>query len=243
MGEVVTAGPYLNANGARVTAVDVAIPYYGLPVADVALATTTPLTSPVTLRLGNLTLRMAVMRDPATGVPRQRAFAGSTQARLVGGAGAWPTKVTLSPYDSPAGVLLSAVLRDAAKATGASDATREQVQLGAGLDRSLGVRYVPQTGAPAGRILALLAGALWWIDVAGITQINATRPSSAITSATTAEHYDGGRQLLTVATEDPASWMPGASFVGPTVPAGVTVVASRISSGNDGLLRVEALVA
>lgn len=236
------SGPYLSANSVRVTTLDLAFPYLGVPVADITLATGAGLASPVTLVVGNLTVKLAVMLDPATGAPRVRNFAGQTHARLVGGAGSWPTRVSLAPYSRPSGVLLSTVLSDLANATGTTAATRERVRLAAGLDRSLGIRYVTEQGAPAGRLLALLAGALWWVDVNGVTQVAATRPTSVIKTQTAVEKYDAGRGLLTVATEDVRAWQPGAVYTSPTVPAGVTVNASRVVSDADGKLRVEALV-
>lgn len=238
-------GPYLAANGARVVTLDAAFPYLGAPTADVALATGASLSSPVALTVGNLTVSMSVMLDPYTGQPRSRTFAGVTHARLVGGAGSWPTRVSLAPYRAPTGstVLLSKVLSDLANATGATTATRERVRLAAGLDRSLGAFYVPETGAPAGRLLAMLAGALWWIDTTGTTQIAKTRVGAAIRTAASVEGYDGGRAWVTVATEDVAGWMPGATYASPSIPIGVTVEAVRVRAGGEGKLRVEALVA
>ncbi len=239
------SGPYASANGQRVTTLDLARPFLGLPVADVALATGAPLASPVSLVVGNLTLAMAVMLDPFTGKPRVRTFAGVTHARLVGGAGTWSTRVTLAPYKAPPGaqVMLSTVLRDVAMATGSTDATRERVRLAAGLDRALGAFYVPEGGAPAGRLLATLAGALWWMDAQGVTQIAKTRTAGAITTPASLDAYDGGRAWLTVATEDLAGWRPGATYSSPTVPVGVTVEAVRVRVSGDGVGRVEALVA
>lgn len=233
--------PYLSANGLRVTTLDLSVPYYGLPVADVSLAAGSLLTNPVILRAGNLTMRMAVAKLP-DGSPAQTSFAGSTTARLVGGAGAWSTPVSLAPYNNPAGVLVSKVLADLAKATGTSDATRESATLAAGLDRSLGTLWVPETGAPASRILSVLAGALWWVDVGGVTRIASTRASTTVTSAATVEGYSGSAGLVTVATEDPAAWLPGATYTSAVIPAGITVAASRFRSDNGGQLRVEVLV-
>lgn len=239
------SGPYLAANGTRVVTLDLAVPFYGAPTADVALATGAPLTSPVSLTIANLTLSMSVMLDPFTGKPRVRTFAGVTHARLVGGAGSWPTRVSLAPYRAPTGstVLLSKVLADLATATGSSAATRERVRLAAGLDRSLGSFFVPETGAPAGRLLAMLAGTLWWIDATGTTQIATTRTGAAIRTPASIEGYDGGRAWVTVATEDVAGWTPGATYASQTIQTGVTVEAVRVRAGGEGKLRIEALVA
>lgn len=233
--------PYIHVNGQRVVALDLAVPWYGIPVADITLASGAPLPSPLSLTAGNLTLAMSVAKLP-DGSPAQRSFAGTTTARLVGGAGSWGTAVSLTPYNSPGGVLLSKVLADLATATGTSAATREGVTLAAGLDRSLGTLYVPETGAPASRILSLLAGALWWVDVKGVTQVATTRPTTTVTSPATVAELSGSKGWLSVATEDPLSWLPGATYTSATVTPVIKVAASRFHAGNDGTLRVEVLI-
>ena len=234
-------GPYLGANGRHATACNLLIPYYGAPVVDLDLAEATPLTNPVTVTIANLTLRMAVGTD-ASGKPTQRPFAGSLKARLVGGAGAWQTPVTVGPYTAPPGafVMASMVLRDAAMSTGTTASGREVVKLAA--DKPLGQFFVPGANVPAGRILAMVAGALWWIDEKGVTHVAPTRPGAPIRGACNVVDYNGSTRVLTVATEDVAAWMPGATYTGPTVPARVTVQGTRIHCANDGILRVEAMV-
>lgn len=233
--------PYIHVNGQRVVSLDLAVPFYGIPVADIAIATGAPLPSPLSLTAGNLTLAMAVGKLP-DGSPAQRSFAGTTTARLVGGAGSWGTPVSLTPYNSPGGVLLSKVLTDLATATGTSATTREKVALAAGLDRSLGTLYVPETGAPASRLLSLLAGALWWMDTKGVTQVAATRPTTTVTNPATVTELSGAKGWVSVATEDPASWLPGATYTSATVTPAIKVAASRFHAGNDGALRVEVLI-
>lgn len=228
-----TSGPYLSANGIRCTTIDLQIPYYGAPVCDLALASPATLANPVTLTVGNLSLKMAVLR--------QRTYVGAATARLVGGSGSWQNRVTLSPYSNPKGVLLSTVLKDLVMATGSTDATREKLKLGAGLDRSLGLFYVPKTNAIAAEILSSLAGALWYVDAAGTTQIASTRTAPAITSQADLDGYIGGKGWITVATEDPAAWMPGATFSSATVPQTITISSARIHADDKGRMRLEVL--
>ena len=228
---------YLDANGTHVTDLDLNVSYYGIPVADVALASGVTLASPVKLTIGNLALTMAIDTLP-NGSLAMQTFAGVTTARLVGGAGKWKTPVAMVPYRAPPGspgILLSSVLSDLAKATG------ETIALGTGLDRPLGPFFVPETNAPASRILQILAGALWWMDTAGVTQVAATRPASTIASFAGVEHVDGGRGWATVSTEDPQAWMPGATYTGPT--ATFTVAAVRIRAhGKSATMRHEVLL-
>lgn len=230
-----SAGPYLAVNGLRLTDLDLAIPYYGAPIADVTLSTPSSLTSPVSLSVGNLTLAMAIATR-ADGTPAIVTFAGVTTARLVGGAGLWRTPVALNPYRAPPGspgVMLSRVLGDLATATGG-----ESVNLAT--DRTLGPFFAPEPNVPASRILTLLAGALWWIDAKGVTQIAATRPTSTVGSFASVEHLDGGRGWATVSTEDPQAWVPGATYTGPT--ATIAVMATRVrADGASGTMRHEVL--
>ena len=234
---------YLSANGAHVSSVDLRVPWYGAAVADITIASAFALSGSVSLTVGNLTLAMAVAIN-ADGTEQSGSFAGQTFARLVGGAAGWRTPVSLPPLRNPAGILLSTALGDVAMAavspiTGAA----ESVSLAAGLDRPIGYFYVPQTGAPAGRLLAALAAPLWWVDAAGVTQVATTRPTSTIGATSgQVEHYDGGKGWLTVATEDVKAWAtPGATFTSALVPKGVTVNAARVRSGEAGDLRVEVL--
>lgn len=214
---------FASVNGLRSTSSSIAIPFYGQWVADVELAPDTPLAGAVTLQIGNLSMRGTVLRT--------KPFAGSRSARIVGGAGGWGKTISLDPYRLASGVPLSLVLRDAARACG------ETVKLAA--DRNLGEFYVPERG-PASRLLRQLGGELWWMDAAGVTQVG-PRPTTKIKSAATVEDYAAGKGWLTVATEDLAAWMPGATFSGNTVTTPITVGAVRIDADENGTLRLEIL--
>lgn len=217
-----TSPLYFSANGIRVTAASVLIPYYGAPVADVTFPTAVTLTAPVTLTAANLTLTFGILR--------QRSFAGGATARLVAGIG-WGRDVPSKAYSNPAGVPLSMVLRDVAREAG------ESVSLGT--DRMVGLFYVRQKG-PATRVLEQLGGASWYVDGSGVTQVR-DRVPSAITSAATVQDYMGGMGWLTVATEDLASWLPAATFSSNTVTTPIQVSATRIHTDNEGTLRLEVL--
>lgn len=230
---------FASLNGSRVVALDLMVPYYGAPVADVLLADAPTLTGAATLTIANLSLAMTVIATPSGGAA-SGAFAGSSTARLVGGAGGWSRRVSLAPYRNPAGVRLSTVLGDAAKAAQGPDGRAERVTLASGLDRSLGAFYVPETRAQAGMILSALAGSLWWIDIDGVTQVARARASTTITTPATVD-YVAGKGHATVATEDLAAWQPGATYTGPTVPQGFTISRTRIHTASDGVLRVEVL--
>lgn len=235
------SGPYLSANGRRATMVNLLFPLYGAPVCDATIADAAPLPTdaPFTVSIANLNLRMSVATT-ASGTKAQRPFAGSLMARLVGGAGTWQTPVTVGPYANPSGVMMSTILRDVTMATGATAGTRESVKIAA--DASVGAFFVPGANIPAARILSMLAGRLWWVDTQGVTQISSARPTTQVKSPASVAAYPGDTRILSVATENWAEWLPGATYAGPTVPERVTVLGVRIHSGADGQARLEAMV-
>ncbi len=129
-------------------------PYYGIPVVDISLASDQPLAPSVVFIVGNATYKMSVLR--------QRAFAGSTRARLVGGGGGWGKDVPARLYQNPQGVPLASILRDVSLEVG------EAVVLATA--RTVGLFYAREA-APAERVLRQLAGALWYVDRVGVTQV------------------------------------------------------------------------
>ena len=218
------SGPFASLNGFRIARASVLVPYYGIWTADVQLDSAQALAGAVSLVLGNLTLQGSVYRADS--------FAGVTYARLVGGAGGWMKEVPSATYDNPVGVRLATVLYDVATLVG------EKVNIVA--DSLIGLAYVREK-APAQRVLRQLAGAVWFIDPKGVTQIS-SRVATKITSQFTVIERDAGRGLLDIATEDYASWMPANTFSSPLVPATQTISATRFDMDNGGELRLKVLV-
>src|SRR5450432_3624044 len=100
---------FANLNGARIGDATITIPYYGPWVADVTMSLDAPLPSAgaaCVITIGNLSLVGTVIR--------QAQFAGSTEARIVGGAGGWRKQVPGQHYQSPGALTLSTVVTDAA---------------------------------------------------------------------------------------------------------------------------------
>lgn len=212
---------FLALNGVRVVSAHVSIPYYGTWTADVLVSVQDALAvgSKVTLTLGNLSLVGAVYRSGP--------FAGSSRLRIVGGGGGWMKQVTQQQYQLTGGVRLSLVLQDIASSIG------EKVQIAN--DIVLGSSFVRES-TQAGRILRQIAGPLWYVDTAGVTQVRPTRPASTVTSAFLINRFDGDRGEFEISTEDYASWQPGASFSNELVPA-QTISLTTIDSDNSGTLR------
>lgn len=220
---------YASLNGDRLVSGSIEIPFYGAWTADVVLSSADNIPSQCTLTLADMTLQGFAYRTAA--------FSGSRSARLVGGHGGWMKAVGAQSYYNPGGVLLSLVLGDLANAVG------EKVQIAG--DSAIGNYFVREACTPpdkaAIRILKQLAGANWWIDPKGVTQVGATRGGSAITTNFLIEEYSGSRGRFVVATENPADWMPGRVFSNAVVTSPQTISAVRHTFDAEGVLRTEAL--
>lgn len=194
--------------GNRIVGGSIVIPSYGACVANVMLDKEARLTSSsgLELALGTLRLKVSVWREL---VP----FQGKTSLRLIGGFGGWGKTIPAKPYKLEAGVKLSLVLGDAARAVG------EKITIGA--DRSVGRFYV-RDEAPACRLLNRLVPRAWWIDADGTTKTG-TRPSSAIVSPFTILNFDGARGALTIDSEFLADWVPGRTCKGITLDKTITI--------------------
>jgi hypothetical protein len=214
---------FASLNGNRLTTVALCMPLYGTWSADVVLAESTMITTAVTLAIGDLSLVGSVYR--------QANFAGSRSARLIGGAGGWRKGLSRKPYANPAGLRRSMVIGDAAREVG------EAVTLDA--DGTIGTFFVREA-APASRVLRQLAGALWWVDPAGMTHIG-PRPTGAISSDFTVIHWSGKTGSFEIATDNYADWMPGKTFTAPTVSGTQTVSLVNLNQDNEGKLRLEVL--
>lgn len=219
-----------SANGARIISGALSLPLYGVWVADLVLQTTTALSGPVTLLVGNLTLVGAVYR--------QAVFAGLLECRLVAGAGGWNKSIQAQGYNNPAGVQASQVLSDAAAAVGETVVVAVPSTVGNQFAR---FGDSPTMPGKAGRVLRSVAGQQWWIDAAGVTHVG-PRPSVAIASPFTVEEFHGSSGTLRIATEDPASWLPGNTFTSATV-ATQTIASVRHAFGADGVARLEVMLA
>jgi hypothetical protein len=217
---------FATLNGARIISGSLTVPYYGTWTADVVLAqadaiATTPMGC--TIVLGNLTLVGTAFRTAS--------FSGARSARIVGGAAGWLETVTAQQYHSSGGVQASMVLGDAASAVG------ERVSLAS--NSSLGSDFV-RAADRASNVLEQVSGGEWWVDSSGTTRV-APRENVVIGSAFVVEDWSGGKGRFTIATEDYASWLPGATFSSPTVSAVQTISSVTYRFENDGRFRLEVL--
>lgn len=213
----------------RIVTAHLTIPAYGCWVADVRLAEDDALPAgALPLILGNLSLVGSVVRSGP--------FAGARGARVVGGFGGWKEPVTARHYGLTSGVRLATVIRDAAAEVG------ESVTIAATDDRSVGPFYVRAAG-PASRVLAALVGREgWYVDAAGVTRLG-DRPQVAITTEfdIPTPGYRPEAGLVTIATEDPVSWQPGAIFEHELLNVPLQVASASFVLAANGRLRVEVM--
>lgn len=217
---------FASFNGERVISGVITIPMYGTWVADIVLALSDAMAPQGALVVANLSLQGTVYRAAD--------FSGSRSARIVGGYGGWKNPVTARAYQNAGGVPLAMVLGDAASEVG------EKINVVGG--GTVGTDFVREA-APAERVLRQLAGPLWFVDPSGVTQVGAQRSTNAITSNFEITERSGAKGRFSIATEDLASWMPGRTLMSPTVTTTQALSMVTIVLGNNGTVRVEALVA
>ena len=214
---------YASIGASRVVTLAMTMGTFGTWVADCALADATDVGTSVTLTVANLNLEATVFR--------QSAFAGVRTVRVIGGAAGWRKQLAPRAYQNPAGVPKAMVLKDAAIEVGESLANTPS--------GNVGVDWAREAG-PASRLLKQVVGRAWWVDPAGKTHFG-PRPSTSITSAFQVVSYDGARGILRIATEDVASWLPGAKFSNATVPQAQTISSVSIHADKGGKLRLDVL--
>jgi hypothetical protein len=199
-------------------------PLLGAWVADVDLASANALPTTITLTIGNLVLAGAVYR--------QAQFAGRTTALLVAGANGWSNDVEARAYSNPGGVLLSQVLGDAATEVGERVAVVSDAPIG---------NFFWRFADRASRVLRALAGPEWWIDSTGTTQVG-PRTGASITSPFQIIAFDGASGTAEISTEDPASWVPGATFSNAVLTTTQTVGSVRHDLSANGRARLMVMV-
>jgi hypothetical protein len=221
---------FASVNGLPIVAGTLLIPAVGAWTADLHLAGGTAVTGVATVVIGNLTLSGTIFRSSVYG--------GQTRARIVAGAGGWRTSIPSQGYGSSAGVRLSTVLQDAAAACGETVAIPADTILGTAF-----VRTAFASGVASDVLWQLVSqGVLpgWYVDATGTTQPT-TWPSSTITSTFTVTDQKPDEGVAVVATEDYASWMPGAQFTAPQISGTLVSAGVHYVWTDDGKFRFEVL--
>lgn len=220
---------FASVAGAPIVEGSLLVPSVGVWTADVYLASSNAIAGQVTVQIGNLSLVGTVYRC--------QVYGGQARARLVGGAGGWRSEVQPQGYGSPSGVRLSTVLGDLARACGETVNVASDTSIGYGFARCNQVasdvlwQMVAQGIVPA-----------WRVDVTGITQLTAW-PATTIQTPFVVTDHRPDEGIVTVATEDYASWLPGCSFTDPTLNGATYMnMASHYIWTSDGKFRFEVMV-
>ena len=221
---------FASANGLQIVSGTLLIPLVGAWTGDLQLATDQALTGQVEVVIGNLTMQGFVVRsDP---------YGGQTRARLVGGYGGWRTSIPAQGYGSKQGVKLSTVLQDAASACG------EQIDIFA--DVTIGNAFARMSfGTSAAsdvlwQMIALGHMTAWYVAPSGVTKTGPW-PVTGVTTPFIPTDQRPDEGVVVVATEDYASWMPGASFTHPLLEGEFTSAGVQYVWDNDGEFRFEVL--
>lgn len=220
---------YTSYGNVRVATLSLWMPLLGLWTAQVGMATGDTLPATGTLQHGNLALAGAVYRQATIG--------GQTTALLVGGFGGWGNALSPRGYNSPFGVFLSTIVNDAAVECGEQAAVVT--------DQIVGTFWARPTSRQGvcrgGDVLRAVAGPSWWVNSAGVVQVG-PRTGTTITSDFDVEEWDGGAGIMTVGTEDIASWVPANSFSNAFVKTPQTISAVRHTVDRNGMARVRVVV-
>ena len=221
---------FASVNGLRIVSGTLLVPAIGMWTADLHLATDQLIIGQAAVVIGDLTLKGFVYRTDVYG--------GQVRARLVGGYGGWRTRVSAQGYGSSTGIKLSTVLNDAARDAGEKISIADDVGIGNAFVR---VNFATSVASDVlWQMLALGFIPAWRIDQAGVTQLTPW-PTVKITTPFTVTDQKPDEGVVTIATEDYASWMPGAQFTSPLTAGTLTSAGVHYVWSGDGKFRFEVL--
>ena len=214
---------FASISGVDVRAYSITVPIYGIWSGDVMTSVEDAVPDQAALTIGDMTLTCHVYR--------QALFSGYRRLRLVGGYGGWRKVIQARHYQSKSGVQSDVVLSDAASDAG------EKINVTNG--QSVGEDFVRQN-AVASQVLRQIAGPVWHMDPKGVVQ-TAAWPTVKVTSDFTIVDQFGDEGRVTVATEDYAAFLPGATFTSPTVDGQLTCQGVTYRLTEDGVARLEVM--
>lgn len=210
------------ANGQQLTSLRITVPNSGRMIVEAQAG------EPITLVAGLLTFLLGDLSCVAAPC-RVGEFAGQWSCEAVGGRGGWGTTIPAKGYQSPIGVMNAQVFSDAALACGEFPPV---VQLPQFLPQ-----FYERRRGPASRVFATLSGGqIWWVDGAGVAQVG-FRPPTVVAVPFDLLECDRSRGRLVIATDSPAVFMPGATFVDPM--AGAFTVNAVVWTSTASALRGE----
>ena len=221
---------FATLNGVNIVGGTLVVPNVGMWTADVALATDEAETGTCEMVLGNLTLQGTIYRATP--------FAGQTRARIVGGSAGWRKVLPAKAYTNASGVSLRMILTDAANECGEKINLATDTQVGPFYARLGPTPSSPNDGKASASLRAFCPR--WYVDTSGMTQI-AAWPVATVTSSFQVTDQRPDEGMVEIATEDYASWLPGASFTAPNLDGTFQSFGSHYTFRPDGTFRLQIL--
>ena len=219
---------FASLNGIPIVKMAWVLPWAGIWHADVTLDRAIgPAVGPQLLTLGDLAGTCAVVRSVD--------FTGARSVRVVGGTGGWRTSVPPLQYQSPTGVPVALVASDAA-----SLVLEAPPVIGPTVAPTTGPAFVRQGGSASLVFQSLFADG-WWVNLAGVVQVTPRVPTPIVTPFDLLD-VRGASGIYRIASQRDllAQWVPGATFLAPTMTSPATV--NRVCHILDGgTLRTEVM--
>ncbi len=205
------------ANGQQLTTLRLTVPSSGRILAEATAGEPVPLVAGLlTFVLGDLSVVAAPMRVGE--------FAGSWACSAIGGRGGWA-----KGYQSPIGIMNAQVFSDAALAVGEFPPVVQVPQFMP--------HFYERRRGPAARVFDTLTGdQIWWVNGAGVAQVGFRQPA-VVTAPFDLLECDRSRGRLVIATDSPAQFAPGATFVDPM--AGAFTINAVVWESNVNTFRGE----
>lgn len=196
------------ANGLSLTSCRVTIPWRGVPIVEAQCSDeVTPVGGLVAFLLGDLAVSATLLPS------RAGMFAGSWSGFAVAGRGGWRKALPAKGYTSPVGLLDAQIYGDAARESG----ELPPVVMAPRIVGGFYVRAGSFNGSAriASDVFELLEqGQDWWVTPAGITTVG-TRAPGLITAPFDLLERDPATGRTAIATDEPAAFVPGLTFVDP----------------------------
>lgn len=205
------AGLFASLNGIPIVKMAWVLPWAGIWHADVTLDRAIgPATGPQILTLSDLVGTCAVVRSVD--------FTGARSVRVVGGTGGWRTFVPPLQYQTPTGVPVAAICADAA-----ASVLESPPVVGPTVAPLAGPSFVRQGGA-ASLVLQSLFADGWWMNLAGVVQVTPRVPTPIATPFDLLD-VRGASGIWKIASQSDilSAWIPGSTFLGPTMTSPATV--------------------
>lgn len=184
-------------NGEPLARFRIRIPEQGPWVFDCSTVTGTTFTGRVTIKVGSTTL-IGTIRPESSG-----AMVGDDAYRIVAGAGGWGTSVSLPGHHNDAGVRRKAIAAEVAALVG------ETIGMFATPDQTFGVDYAPRTGTASRVLEDCAAGVKWYVDFAGVTNVQDVAVTTADPNLVHVLDYSPLSKIATIGLDDLAALRPG----------------------------------